>query len=83
MGFQHLKENVALFRAELTREPFLNCRVLGFACIRGWVYLMFMGAAASSITWTGAPIPPLFYLLSTASLFATLLASALDRKSVV
>lgn len=81
MGFQHLKENVVLFRAELTREPFLNCRVLGFACIRGWVYLMFMGAAASSITWTGAPIPPLFYLLSTASLFATLLASALAGRA--
>ena len=35
-------------------------RVLGFAFIRAWVYLMFVGAAASSMTWSGEQIPPAF-----------------------
>ena len=38
-----------------------NLRMLGFALIRAWVYLMFLGAATSVVTWNGDPLPPAAY----------------------
>ena len=50
--------------AAAIRWPSIACSVSPFA--RGYT-LMFMGAAASSMTWSGEQIPPLFYVVSTAS----------------
>ncbi len=75
--FDYIAENLRARRAEIGSHPLSPDRVLGFTLIRGWVYLMFVGAAASSMTWTGEALPPVFYTVSTASLCAVLLASAL------
>ncbi len=77
MRFDYIAENLRARRAEIGSHPLSPNRVLGFTLIRGWVYLMFVGAAASSMTWTGEALPPVFYTVSTASLCAVLLASAL------
>ena len=50
---------------ETAPRSLLNLRMLGFALARAWVYLMFLGAATSSITWNGEPLPGAAYLGST------------------
>ncbi len=47
---------------ETAPRSLLNLRMLGFALARAWVYLMFLGAATSSITWNGEPLPGAAYL---------------------
>lgn len=54
-----------------------SLRTVGFALSRAWVYLMFLGAAASSITWNGEPAPGIVFVASTIALCATLFTSAL------
>ena len=53
MNFCNIKENLLAYRAETGGHPLGLDRVFGFALIRAWVYLMFVGAAASFMT---API---------------------------
>lgn len=65
---------------EISPRSLLNLRMLGFALARAWVYLMFLGAATSSITWNGEPLPSAAYLGSTLTLCATLFASAIFHK---
>ena len=55
---------------------FLSLRVLGFALARAWVYLMFLGAASSAVSWNGELLPAAAYSVSTVALFATLMAAA-------
>lgn len=57
-----------------------NLRMVGFALVRAWVYLMFLGTATSSITWNGDPLPGTAYLGSTLMLCATLFASAIFHR---
>ena len=47
MNFCNIKENLLAYRAETGGHPLGLDRVFGFALIRAWVYLMFVGAAAS------------------------------------
>ena len=65
---------------ETAPRSLLNLRMLGFALARAWVYLMFLGAATSSITWNGEPLPGAAYLGSTLVLCATLFASAIFHR---
>ena len=60
MSLRSIAENLQTYRDEAGSRPLALDRVLGFTCIRAWVYLMFVGAAASSMTWDGTPLPPLF-----------------------
>lgn len=60
----------------LSWKNFFGVRTIGFALARGWVYLMFLGAATSSITWNGKPVPGAVFITSTVVLCATLFASA-------
>lgn len=83
MGIRSIAENLHAYRNEAGSAPVALDRVLGFTFIRAWVYLMFVGAAASSMTWSGDPIPPLFYAVSTGSLCATLFGSALAGERFV
>lgn len=61
---------------ETSPRSLLNLRMIGFAMARAWVYLMFLGTAASSMTWNGQTVPGIAYLGSTVMLCATLFASA-------
>lgn len=61
----------------LSIKDFLSLRVFGFACARAWVYLMFLGAATSSITWNGDPVPGAVFMGSTVALCFVLFSSAL------
>lgn len=61
---------------ELRVADFFSIRMFGFASARAWVYLMFLGAGTSAITWDGSPVPPLMFILSTIFLCATLFVSA-------
>lgn len=83
MSLRSISENLRTYRAEAGAHPASPGRVLGFTLIRAWVYLMFVGAAASSMTWSGEPIPSLFYAISTGSLCATLFGSALAGERFV
>ncbi len=83
MSLRSIAENLQTYRDEAGSRPVALDRVLGFTCIRAWVYLMFVGAAASSMTWDGTPLPPLFYVVSTGSLCATLFGSALAGERFV
>ena len=83
MSFRSISENLNAYREEAGSHPVALDRVLGFTFIRAWVYLMFVGAAASSMTWSGEQIPPLFYVVSTASLCAVLFGSALAGERFV
>ncbi len=76
MGFDYIAGNLRTCLKETGNRPISLNRVMGFTCIRAWVYLMFVGAAASSMTWTGEPIPSLFYVVSTGRLCAVLFGSA-------
>lgn len=62
------------------RELF-SMRSLGFALNRAWVYLLFMGMATSSITWSGQPVPGIVFSTSTLVLFASLIAFAFASKT--
>ena len=55
----------------------LNLRVLGFALARAWVYLMFIGAATSSVTWTGDLIPPRVFSISIVTLALVMFCAAI------
>ena len=68
---------------ETAPRSLLNLRMLGFALARAWVYLMFLGAATSSITWNGEPLPGAAYLGSTLVLCATLFARATLKIKVI
>ncbi len=83
MSFRSISESLNAYREEAGSHPVALDRVLGFTFIRAWVYLMFVGAAASSMTWSGEQIPPLFYVVSTASLCAVLFGSALAGERFV
>lgn len=83
VSFRSISENLNAYREEAGSHPVALDRVLGFTFIRAWVYLMFVGAAASSMTWSGEQIPPLFYVVSTASLCAVLFGSALAGERFV
>ncbi len=83
MRFDHIAENLRTCLTETGNRPLSPSRVLGFTLIRAWVYLMFVGAAASSMTWSGDPIPPLFYVVSTGSLCAVLFGSAVAGQRFV
>lgn len=61
----------------LSWKNFFGLRIIGFALARGWVYLMFLGASVSSITWNGQPVPGVVFTCSTITLCITLFASAL------
>lgn len=60
----------------LSWKNFFGLRTIGFALARSWVYLMFLGAAVSFITWNGQPVPGIVFTGSTVALCATLFASA-------
>lgn len=64
----------------LSPKDFFNPRVVGFALARAWVYLMFVGAATSSMTWNGDPVPATTFIGSTIMLCVTLFASALAHR---
>ena len=64
----------------LSWKNFFGLRTIGFACARGWVYLMFLGAAVSSITWNGEAVPGIVFTCSTVTLCITLFASALFHR---
>lgn len=83
VSFRSISENLNAYRTEAGGRPVALDRVLGFTSIRAWVYLMFVGAATSSMTWSGEAIPPLFYAISTGSLCATLFGSALAGERFV
>ena len=53
VSFRSISENLNAYREEAGSHPVALDRVLGFTFIRAWVYLMFVGAAASSMTWSG------------------------------
>lgn len=59
----------------------LGLRSIGFALARAWVYLIFIGAAVSCVTWTGAAMPRSAFAVSTAFLFLTMLLAALRAES--
>ncbi|MCD8315793.1 MAG: helix-turn-helix transcriptional regulator [Eggerthellaceae bacterium] len=59
-----------------TIHSFFNSRVFGFASTRAWVYLMFLGANVSSITWNGEQLPGICFIISTLTLSITLFVSA-------
>lgn len=61
-------------------KDFLNQRSLGFACVRSWVYLLFLGVNASNVTWDGARLPDHIFILSAVVLCATLFSAALFKK---
>ena len=77
MNFCNIKENLLAYRAETGGHPLGLDRVFGFALIRAWVYLMFVGAAASFMTWSGEAIRPAFFLVSAGALCIALFGSAL------
>lgn len=54
-----------------------NIRMVGFTLIRAWVYLVFVGAAVSAVTWNGQTVPAAAFGISTVALCCTLFASAL------
>ena len=54
-----------------------NPRVVGFALARAWVYLMFIGAATSSVTWNGELVPQAAFSISTLTLSAVMFGAAL------
>lgn len=54
----------------------LSLRTLGFALARAWVYLMFLGAASSAVTWNGELLPGEAYSISTVVLFLTMTGAA-------
>lgn len=55
---------------------FFNARVWGFALIRAWVYLMFLGVGASLLSMANEGLPPTVYLWSSACLCLTLFAGS-------
>lgn len=77
MNFCNIKENLLAYRAETGGHPLGLDRVFGFALFRAWVYLMFVGAAASFMTWSGEAIRPAFFLVSAGALCIALFGSAL------
>ena len=60
----------------LSWKNFFGLRTIGFALARSWVYLMFLGAAVSFVTWDGQPVPGIIFNGSTIALCATLFTSA-------
>ena len=58
----------------------VSLRSIGFALARAWVYLMFIGAAASRVTWNGNPIPDVVFGISTVCLFLTMFLPAFRAK---
>ena len=58
----------------------VGLRSIGFALARAWVYLMFIGAAASCVTWNGSPIPDVAFGISTVCLFLTMFLPAFRAK---
>ena len=58
----------------------VGLRSVGFALARAWVYLMFIGAAASCVTWNGHPVPSAAFGISTVCLFLTMFLPALRAK---
>ena len=61
---------------------FLNTRIWGFAFLRAWVYVMFVGLGASSLTLTETPLPAAAYQWSTLALCVTLFLGALAYKKM-
>lgn len=76
LHFETVKERLR----DLSPKNFLNLRTLGFALARAWVYLMFLGAAVSSITWNGEPVPGAVFTGSTVTLCLVLFSSALFHR---
>lgn len=60
----------------LSWKNFFGLRTIGFALARSWVYLMFLGASVSSVTWNGEAVPGVVFTWSTVALCATLFVSA-------
>ena len=58
----------------------VGLRSIGFALARAWVYIMFIGAAASCVTWNGSPIPDVVFGISTVCLFLTMFLPAFRAK---
>lgn len=61
----------------LSFADFFNVRALGFASARAWVYLLFLGAGTSMVTWNGELLPPEAFIVSTLCLCIMLFGSAL------
>lgn len=70
-------ELVAARLRELSPADFFNARAFGFAAARAWVYLLFLGAGTSMVTWSGEPLPPAAFIASTVFLCIMLFGSAL------
>lgn len=60
----------------LSASMFLNSRIWGFALLRSWVYLMFLGVGASILTLSDASASHILYISSSLALIITLLLSA-------
>lgn len=71
-----------LFPEGVSPREFFGMRSIGFSLARAWVYLIFLGSAASFVTWNGAPVPSLAFTVSTAALIATLFLSALKAEAL-
>lgn len=79
-AFSHIAEyqgddNVSL-------SMFLNTRIWGFAFLRAWVYIMFVGLGASSLALTDTPLPAAVYQWSSLALCATLFVGGLAYKKM-
>ena len=80
MSFKGMLEKADERLQEVPLSSLFNLRMLGFSLIRAWVYLMFLGAATSVVTWNGEALPPAAFLFSTLCLCALLFSCAFIRK---
>ncbi len=80
MSFKGMLEKADERLQEVPLSSLFNLRMLGFSLIRTWVYLMFLGAATSVVTWNGEALPPAAFLFSTLCLCALLFSCAFIRK---
>ena len=83
MNFCNIKRTCSPIVLKPAGHPLGLDRVFGFALIRAWVYLMFVGAAASFMTWSGEADPDQrSYVVSAGALCAALFGSALSRRAL-
>ena len=79
-SFAHIAEHRG--SDKISFSMFLNTRIWGFAFLRAWVYVMFVGLGASSLTLTETPLPAAAYQWSTLALCVTLFLGALAYKKM-
>ena len=70
------------FSQDVSWRNFFGWRTLGFTLERAWIYLLFLDATSSFMTWNGESIQDFVYIGSSIVLATVLIVSAVARQHI-